>query len=313
VWGASLVILALVGSAPLRASAEECDLSPSSVLETFPASGARETPRNGVAVILYCPPEDPFVDRSSARLLADLGSAETGCFCPRGGECLVVGFSEQCLEELPTRVEIDGDRVTVETLGGDLAGGTRHVIEAPEPSGVARIFFTTGMGMDQSPPVFAGPTSMRVIGCGAGYPASAACAEDMEGVVVVISAPAATDEAGRVNLEYAALLETDHGLVERGRARGDGAADVTMSIFVPVEDLAAEDDRICFRMAARDPYGHETIAEGRLCDHTPDYSPFGHMCGVAPAGEGCKAWPAGVLLMAALVLTRRLNGRRRRP
>ena len=39
------------------------------MIETFPASGSRNVPLNGVARIVYCPDEEQVIDREAARLL----------------------------------------------------------------------------------------------------------------------------------------------------------------------------------------------------------------------------------------------------
>ena len=97
--------------------------------------------------------------------------------------------------------------------------------------------------------------------------------------MAVVSAAAARDDAGAVNVEYVVLQARDQQLIERARARGDGAEEVIISAFLPHEELTTrERERLCFAMHARDPYGHETTPDHEACAETPEHSPFGNAC-----------------------------------
>jgi hypothetical protein len=286
------------------------------VHETFPASGSHGVPLNGVIKVVYCPSEQPLIDRGQTRLLRDLGAAGEGCDCEAGSECLDVGIQQRCLAEVPTTLSFDGDVVTLD-LGGQLEPQAVYVVEAPEPSDALRISFSTGTIVDEAPPEFAGVETVRILGCGEGFPENAACPTDLngEGFVAVLRATAASDEAGAVNVEYRAYEVLDGELIERGRVRGDGAADVTMSIFIPAGELTASEwERICFNMSAADPYGHESMPDSAICEFTPEFSPFGSACAAAgPASLPRQGGlPAVLLAVALLVVIRAFSVRNRR-
>lgn len=279
------------------------------MLETYPASGSRNVPVNGLVRVLYCHEEEPTIDRAAARLLLDLGDAEVGCTCPEGGECLWVGMHTRCLEEVPSTSALVGDEVTLE-MDEPLQPSTAYVLEAPDPGGEVRVSFTTGTAFDESPPVFDGVSSIDIYGCGDGFGSNAACPDSpgVEGFVSILRAPSAEDESGAVNIEYRAFQVRDNERIIRGRARGDGAADVTLSVFIPTSELTNDEwERICFTMTARDPYGAETEAERTVCELTPEFSPFGSACAVSPRRSASPA--AWIFLFLALISVFRASSR----
>lgn len=299
------------------ALAQRCEVLPDTVLETFPASNSHGVPRNGVVTLLYCPSLEPLIDRTEARLLLDLGEASDPCECEPGAECVQVGLRARCLAEVATTVDVEGETVRLETAT-PLEAMTTYVVEAPEPDSPRRFSFTTGVVIDESEPVFAGLDSMRIRGCGEGYPANAACPTDQgwDGFIAILEAPAATDEAGPVNIEYLAAQVRGDERIERGRVRGDGVSDVTVTIRIPANELAGDDwEQLCFSMTARDPYGHESAPSAPLCEHTPEYSPFGDLCTASPGpgwrGAGSLA-PALALLVALIGIRAVLRRSRRR-
>jgi hypothetical protein len=299
------------------ALAETCETRPDTVSETFPASGSRGVPLNGVVTILYCLSEDPLIDPADARLLRGLGGGGDSCECATGAECLEVGSQWRCVEEVPAVVSVEDNLVRLESES-QLEAETTYVVEAPEPDATLKISFTTGWSVDGEEPVFAGLDSVRIIGCGEGYPANAACPADQDGdgLIAILQADAASDESGLVNLEYLASQVRGDQRIARGRMRGDGAADVTMSVYVPASELSGDDwEELCFAMTARDPYGHESTAGAALCEHTPEYSPFGDACAVSPAPmPGRRGAPpgAGALAILAVLLGLRAASTRSR-
>jgi hypothetical protein len=319
-WLATSVAAAAAALWALPAAAQNCETTPQAVIETFPASSSRDVPLNGLVTVAYCPSDVDLVDRTATRLLRDLGdeAGSATCECGPGAECLEVGLQTRCLEDVPAAVDVEGDVVTLQSASS-LEPLTTYVVEAPEPSGTLRFSFNTGTDVDELAPEFDGVESVRIIGCGEGYASNAACPaeQDTDGFVVVLRAQAAIDEVGRVNLEYLATQVRGETRIERGRIRGDGADDVTMSVFISSSDLEGDDwELLCFEMAARDPFGRESAPTEAICEHTPEYSPFGSACAVAPGpAERGRSLPAmaGVLaLLAALLGLRASSGRSRR-
>ncbi len=310
-WG---VVLTLVVSWASVARAQSCPSSPGAVLETFPASGSRGIPVNGSVVILYCASEQPLVDRSLSRLLVDRGPAGSGCECDPGEECIEVRAQQSCVDEVPTSFFEDNDVVRLEA-STDLLPMTTYFIEAPEPAGLVYIYFMTGIEFDDGAPVFSGLESVRIMGCGEGFPANAACPIqlDGEGFIAILRAPAASDSAGAVNVEYRAFQVRCEELIERGRVRGDGVSEVTISVFIASEDLTSgEWERICFDMSACDPYGHETSPARTICEFTPEFSPFGSACAVSEQPFGGLEGVLGLIAALVIVLGFRASSRRSR-
>lgn len=305
-----MVVVALAALSLARSAlAQSCETIPGSVLETYPASGSRGVPLNGLVRVLYCPDDEGSVDRRMARLLRDSGEPDPGCLCLGGGECLQVGWESRCLQAVPANVALVDEEVVIETVAPLRALAT-YVIEAPDPSGPVRVSFQTGTERDESPPLFAGLDSVEIIGCGEGYGSNAACPDSgtTEGFVSILRATAAEDESGPVNIEYRAYQVRDNERIERGRVRGDGASDVTLSVFIPTSELTGDEwERICFAMTARDPFGAATEAEQTLCELTPEYSPFGSACAISPRRS---TRPLGWLLLFVGLLLFRASSRR---
>ncbi len=294
--------------------AQNCDALPGFVRETFPASGSRSIPRNGVFAVIYCATEELLVDRRETRLLREIGDAAVGCGCPAGLECLEVGLVERCLEEVPTSLELIGDEVRLQTPEL-LDSLTPYVIEAPEPRGPVRVRFTTGNLVDEAAPVFSGIESLDVDGCGVGFRDNVACPSQLEeeGFIVILEAPAAEDEAGAVNIEYRAYQIRGEQRIERGRTRGDGVSDVALSVFVAGSDLTSEEwERICFSMTARDPYGHERIPDRVLCELTPEFSPFGNACSVTSRNKLSRGLWLPFFMIGLVIVFRAYSRRNRR-
>jgi MYXO-CTERM domain-containing protein len=292
-------ITMLILASGRSASAQECETNPGGVLQTFPASNSHGVPRNGLVVVRYCPSEEPLVDRRATRLLGDVGE---GCACSAGAECLVVSGEERCLSEIPTSLELIGDEVRLETMV-DLSVNSIYVIEAPQPGGILRLRFTTGDLLDTEPPSFDGLSGVYIRSCiGGSLPAS--CPDDgREGFVAILSAPAAQDVAGRVNLEYTGLQIREQERIVRGMVRGDGTQDVTFSVFIATEELEGDEwEHLCFAMSVRDPYGFESAPEQTICEMTPEYSPFGSACSAAPGAGSQGLWP---LIVVVLLFWRR--------
>jgi len=308
----ALLILSLVAQ---PAEAETCDATPSSVLETFPASGSRDAPINGLALVVYCPPEDAQVPRLDARLLVEADQGELGCLnCEDlGDECLEVARQDMCLRQVPASVTLDGDRVQLETPEPFLPW-TTYVIEAPSVGGPVRVAFTTGTRIDDSPPSFDGIEQVRIHGCGPGFSNHPGCpsGEGDEGFLATLRAFAGQDDSGSVNLEYLAFQQRGQGIVQRGRSRGDGASDVTMSVYISLDDLeGSEIERLCFFMTAIDLFGHESLPSGATCTTTPEYSPFSSACSTAKAGaDQWVGWLA--LLVGWLALRTPVRAQRAR-
>jgi hypothetical protein len=301
----------LAALTPGPAGAQSCETGPGEVLETFPASGSRDVPRNGLVEVRYCPSDEPLVDFNAVRLLRDAGRAEAGCTCPFGMECQQVSGEDRCLEEALVTRHVEGGVVRLETAV-TLAPVATYVIEAPEPAGVMRLTYATGSTIDSSPPEFDGLADVRILGCGSGYASDPACPANGDGFAVVLRAPAAIDGVGRVNLEYDAFQVRDEVEIERGTTRGDGTDDATMTVFVPTEELAGSEwERMCFAMTARDFYGHETPDEvtpaDTVCDTTPEYSPFGSLCAVATGHGSADGWPASIALALVALFRRRTH------
>jgi hypothetical protein len=311
------VALAIVAwSSP--ALAQNCDVNPDTVIETFPASGSHGVPRNGVVTLLYCSALEPLIDRTETRLLRDLGDGGDLCVCEGGAECLEVGLLQRCVEEVAATVSVEDDTVRLETEE-PLEALTTYVVEAPEPDGPLRFTFTTSSVIDDGAPEFAGLASVRIIGCGEGYPANAACPTDQgwDGFIAILEASAATDDAGPVNVEYRAAQVRGEERIERGRVRGDGASDVTLTVQIPSAELEDSDwEQLCFSMSARDPYGHESAPSAPFCEHTPEYSPFGDLCaaspGPVPGWRGAASLAPALALLVALILFRAASRRSRR-
>jgi len=313
-WLAALGLFAAIASITGTARAETCEATPDAVIETFPASGSREVPLNGVVRVRYCPADPPIVDRSEVRLLRDLGEAGDSCSCEAGAECLEVGAQLRCLVEVAGNLEVEDDQVTF-TTDTELAAQTTYVIEAPEPEGIVRISFHTSDVFDTEAPIFGGLQSVRVLGCGSGFPDNAACPTDSneEGFVAVLTALAADDDAGAVNIVYSALQVRGDELIERGRARGDGASDVTLSVFIPAGELTSDEwERLCFTMIASDPYEHTTAPSGTVCEFTPEFSPFGSACAVVDPRAARPRSALGLLVALALLAFTAFSRRSRR-
>ena len=165
------------------------------------------------------------------------------------------------------------------------------------------ISFTTGEVLDESPPEFQGLDSLSIWGCGEGFATTAACPTDVngEGLLAILRTRPATDEAGAVNIEYQAIQIRGEERILRGRTRGDGASDVTVSVFIPASDLTdSEWERLCFSMSAIDSYDQENNPEQILCEHTPEYSPFGSACSAVPLGGEKSGWVLFVLGLLGL-------------
>lgn len=309
----ALTALVVLVSLPAGAWAQSCDALPGSVLSTFPASNSRGVPLNGLAIVEYCPTEVPLVDPLQSRLLKDLGAGGDRCECGPGQECLEVARQPRCLSEVLAAVEVDEEMVLLQS-SELLEPNQSYVIEAPEPTGMVRIGFTTSDQVDEAPPQFSGIRVLEVIGCGEGFPTNAACPQNLEedGFVAIVTADAASDEVGAVNIEYRVYQVRGEELIERGQARGDGVSDVTMSVVVAGSALEqAEWERICFVMGALDPYGHERLIEQPVCANTPEYSPFGSACAVSPHPGQSPLLPA-LLLLALVGLRASSTGSRRR-
>lgn len=311
---ALLLICAMLWAESSRA--QNCETTPDTVRETYPASGSRSVPLNGPVRVLYCPSEQALVDRTLTRLLRDWGDGGDLCDCDIGYECLDVGMQRRCLEEVETTLSVENDVVTLD-LPTELSAQSTYVIEAPEPLEALRLSFETGLVIDSSPPVFSGLESVRIVGCGAGFATNAACPTDLngEGFTAILQATAADDEAGPVNVEYRAFQARGDELIERGRVRGDGASDVTFSIFIASGELTSgEWERLCFAMTAVDPYGYESGEAQAVCEYTPEFSPFGSACAAAGAlspvrsGSG-TAW---LVVLVALVMITVFSRRSRR-
>lgn len=307
-------LAAIVWSPP--SAAQSCQTNPGSIHQTFPASNSRDVPRNGLVVVSYCPTDGPIgdlVNLEDVRLLRDRGGGGEACDCVEAGaECLPVADENRCLMRVETTRVIAGFEVRL--LSADqLAPRTVYVIEAPQPAGVSRLRFVTGDSSDNAPPLFDGITEVEIEGCGGGRPSAPACPPESqgdEGFLAVIQAEAGRDEVGRVNLEYRAFQVRDDELIERGRVRGDGTDNVTLSVYIPAEELNDNEwERLCFAMSALDPYGHEQLPDVTICEQTPEYSPFGSLCAAAPGRCSADLWPA--LLVWGILLWIRTRDRRR--
>jgi hypothetical protein len=171
--------------------------------------------------------------------------------------------------------------------GTQLRRLAEYLIEAPELSGVAHISFRTGDTLDEEPPRFDGVQEVSVVGCGPDYGSSAVCPRDNgdgPGFVAILTARAAHDAAGAVNVQYDAWQVRGDDRISRGSMRGDGVSDITMSVFIPASELSdSEWERLCFVMNARDPYGQQSAPSEPLCVLTPEFSPFASACGISPA------------------------------
>jgi hypothetical protein len=311
IWliASSIPLLFVLDVAPARA--QSCEATPGALIETYPASGSRGVPLNGLVRLTYCAEDEPTVDRSAARLLRDNGAAEAGCVCASGEECLDVGVRSRCLQAVPVIVAVLDERVELRAER-PLQPMTTYVIEAPEPTGEARLSFTTGSVIDEAAPAFEGIESIRISGCGQGFAANVACpSSGEEGFVSILQAPAASDDAGSVNIDYRAFQIRENERIERGRVRGDGAQDVTISVFIPASELTASEwERICFTMTARDLYGFESASERTVCELTPEYSPFGSACAATPRRGAPVALPLSVVLLVGFLAVMR-RGRAR--
>lgn len=311
---ATLVVLTTLWAE--SSQAQNCETMPDTVRETYPASGSRSVPLNGLVRVLYCSSEQPLVDRGLTRLLRDRGDGGDLCECEAGTECLEVGIQLRCLEEVQSTLTIENDEVRL-ALSTQLEPHTTYVIEAPEPSEPLRLSFVTGTVVDSSSPEFSGIESVRIVGCGEGFSTNAACPTDLngEGFTAILQTMAAADEAGAVNVEYRAYQVRGEELIERGRVRGDGAADVTFSIFIPSSELTSgEWERLCFSMSAVDPYSQESTQAAAVCEFTPEFSPFGSACAVGGAVNPARggSWPLALLALMTLVMVTVFSRRSRR-
>ena len=300
----------LLAALPARVSeAQDCETNPGGIYQTFPASGSRSVPRDGEVRVDWCQTVDPLIDPSATRLLSDRGGALAGCNCSAGEECVALGFEERCATEVEVDLESGAAHALLRSVTG-LEPISTYFIEAPEPSGVTLLSFSTVPvsgswdGFDRGAPTFEGITSIRIRGCGGDYPSNPACPRDVDeqGFAALLQAEAARDDVGRINVEYRAFLVREGEELLLGESRGDGADDVSMTVFVPDSELLdSERENLCFRMTARDFYGNETDTERTLCEETPEYSPFGSLCRVSPEAGGDRGWPLlGVLLLLAL-------------
>lgn len=271
--------------------------------DLYPADGAPNVPVNGVVRVVFHQPYDPELPLDQVLRLFDADDN------PVHGEVTLDPDGVDTLVEL----------VADETL--EPSSSYRAVVALPDFGGDQEFSFRTGNGViDESPPIFDGASTIRVVpatdvscseATGPVPPQEADLESTGRGYRVTVTFPQARDEAGAANVDYLLVQTSGPTLDEpwlRKRVRAFGSDALFGAVFLPHAAVAREE--ICFAVHAEDMFGNRVEPGRQACGDPIGPGYFKSMCTAAGAGLPGTALPGLVVGLAGLNVARRRARRR---